>query len=406
MIRGLALGVAVLLPLAAGCGKGSDSAGGSGSNDSGSSPESSAPPPHDGGQHRDGAGGSPEASGSPDVMTPDANVPTATIHYLGRFDMSSAAGATFAWPGSAIAATFTGTGISATLNDTGSNYFVVVVDGGKPTVFQTTTGMGTYPLASGLTSGTHTVTFTKRTESYVGVVQLLALTPVGGALVPSPAPFTRRIEYVGDSITCGYGDLGTCDPSGTCCTFSASTEDETVAYGALTAATLDAQQTVIAYSGIGMLRNYSGTTTNQMPSLFTRILADDTSSVWSFSTPAPDVVIINLGTNDFATGDPGNAFVTAYEAFITGELRAHYPNAYVLCALSPLLGDPNRSTARTYLNTVVSTLNAAGDKRVSYFEFAQQNFADGLGCDYHPSTTTQAKDSAMLVPAIKTLTGW
>ncbi len=252
------------------------------------------------------AGATPDATVS--AGGPDAGpLASPAIHYLGRFDTRDPAGPRFAWPGSAIAATFRGTGIQVTLSDTGTNYFVVVVDGGAPTVLATSGDNKTYTLASNLTNAQHTVMLTKRTESNVGVVQLLGITPQGGALVTSPAPFTRRIEYVGDSITCGYGDLG----NGPNCPFSPGTEDETIAYGALTAAQLNAQQTAIAYSGKGMYREYGGSTNNQMPVLFELTLADDPTSTWGFSTPPPDVVVINLGTNDFAQGDPGMAFQQA-----------------------------------------------------------------------------------------------
>ena len=134
---------------------------------------------------------------------PDAGpLASPAIHYLGRFDTRDPAGPRFAWPGSAIAATFRGTGIQVTLSDTGTNYFVVVVDGGAPKALATSGDDKTYTLASNLANGQHTVMLTKRTESNVGVVQLLALTPVGGALVPLAGAvhasdrIRRRLDHV------------------------------------------------------------------------------------------------------------------------------------------------------------------------------------------------------------------
>jgi len=360
----------------------------------------------DGGDGGSGAGGLPPDSG------PEAGVSRlATIHYLGRFDTRDPAGPRFAWPGTAIAATFQGTGIEATLSDTGTNYLVVVIDGGAPTVVPTTGSNKMYSLASNLAAGQHTLVLTKRTEANVGVEQLLALTPQGGALVPSPDPFTRQIEYVGDSITCGYGDIG----AGPNCPFSPDTEDETVAYGSLAAAALDAQQTVIAYSGKGMYREYGGSTTNQMPVLFNRTLPDDATSTWGFTTPPPDVVVVNLGSNDFAAGDPGDAFVQAYTMFLL-TLRQHYPDAYVLCVLPPTMEEPNRTIAGGYIQGVVQQARSAGDSRVStlripgeggtFFGFALQLASDGYGCDYHPSLKTQSLMGTQLTAAIPPIVGW
>jgi lysophospholipase L1-like esterase len=361
-----------------------------------------------GGQARDTGASSDGSSEGGSEAGPSTQ---ATIHYLGRFDTRDPAGPRFAWPGTAITATFQGTGIQATLSDTGSNYLVAVIDGGVPSAIATSGASKTYTLASNLPSGQHTLVLTKRTEANVGVEQLLALTPQGGALVPSPDPFTRRIEYVGDSITCGYGDLG----DGPNCHFSPETEDETVAYGSLGAAALDAQQTVTAYSGKGMYREYGGSTTNQMPVLFNLTLPDDPTSTWDFTTPPPDLVVINLSSNDFATGDPGNAFVQAYSTFLQ-TLRQRYPNAYVLCVLAATMDEPNRTIAAGYIQGVVDQARSAGDARVStlqipgdagtFFGFATQLPSDGYGCDYHPSVTTQQLMGTQLAAAIPPIVGW
>jgi hypothetical protein len=330
----------------------------------------------------------------------DAPVAAALLHYLGRFDTRDPAGPRFAWPGSAIAAAFIGTGISVTLTDSGSNYIDVAIDG-MSTRIPTTGATATYPLATGLTSGAHTVAIGKSTESNVGVVQFLGFSVEGGDLTPSPEPFARRIEFIGDSISCGYGDLG----AGPSCPFTPATEDEAVAYDAVAAHDLHAQARVIAYSGIGAYRDYGGSTADQMPVRFLRTLADDPSSTWGFATPPPDVVVVHLGTNDYAQGDPGPPFVQAYVALLQ-EVRARYSDARIVCALSPMLGDPARSQARTAIESAVTTMTQAGDARVSFLEFDEQQQADGYGCDWHPSTQTHLKMAQKLIPAVKALTGW
>ncbi len=341
-----------------------------------------------------------------DAASPDRDL--ALVHYIGRFDVRDAAGSRssrFAWPGTAIAATFDGTGIDVSLRDRGANFFSVVVDGAHATPLATNGDRETYTLASDLLPGRHSVVLTKRTESFVGIVEFRGFSPHGGALVPSPPPFARRIEYVGDSITCGYGNLG---KNGTC-HFSPDTEDETSAYGALAGRELGAAVSVIAHSGIGMVRNSSGDTTEQMPVVFERTLASEPAT-WSFAPPEPDVVVINLGTNDFARGDPGPPFEQAYAAFLR-QLRGHYPTAYVVCTLSPMLVDSDagygpRTRAGAAIARVVEGQAKAGDTRVSYFEFDEGRPSDGFGCDYHPSAATHRAMATALAKAIRTLTGW
>jgi len=126
------------------------------------------------------------------------------VHFIGRFDTSDPKQPLFAYPGTAISTRFTGTGIDVALADTGKNWFDVIVDNGTPSLLQTG-GKTSFTLASNLAMGTHDVTIVKRTEGFVGSVRFSGFTPKGGAIVASPFPYARRIEMIGDSITCGYG---------------------------------------------------------------------------------------------------------------------------------------------------------------------------------------------------------
>ena len=341
----------------------------------------------------------PGAGGAPTGLGP--------IRYIGRFDRRDPAGPRFAWPGTAVVVAFTGTGLNVKLRDSGTSFFSVVVDGGKATSLSTSAAAQTYTVASGLAGGDHTVVLTKRTESVFGTVQLLSVSPVDGALRAAPPGAGRRIEYVGDSITCGLGDLG----DGPMCRSSASTEDETVAYGALAAASLQAEGSVLAYSGIGVLVS---PTSAAMPTMFLRALPDDPTPLAreELGRAPPDVVVVNLGTNDFARGDPGPQFERAMVDFLGDELRGRYPNAYIICALSPMLTDAlptspmERSKARVSLQSAVQRRRASGDARVSYLEFDEQTADDGYGCDVHPSLKTHRQMAAKLVSAIRGLTGW
>jgi hypothetical protein len=195
------------------------------------------------------------------------------------------------------------------------------------------------------------------------------------------------------------------------CRSSAATEDETVAYGALTAASLQAEASVIAYSGIGVLVS---PTSVAMPSMFLRALPDDPTPMTQgeLERAPPDVVVVNLGTNDFRRGDPRASFERAMVAFLAEELRVRYPNAYIICALSPMLTDAmptspmERSKARVSLQSVVRARRASGDTRVSYLEFDEQIADDGYGCDFHPSLETHRQMATKLASAIRSLTGW
>lgn len=328
------------------------------------------------------------------------------VHSIGRLDRRDPAGPRFSWPGTTLEAVFTGTGVDVRLRDSGTNFFSVVIDGENTTVLSTRAATDRYTLASNLPPGRHTVALTKRTEARVGVVQFLGFSPHDGAIVEAPWPARpRRIEFIGDSITCGYGDLGT-DPDQH---FSPELEDETIAYGALTAQALGAEHTAIAFSGIGLVRDRRGSTSEQMPARFDRALADDPTS--RPPSAEPDAVVINLGTNDFALGDPGDRFEQAYIQFVHA-IRAAYPHAWIVCAVSPSLTDlypPNamsRTKATAAIRTVVDRLTSEGDRKVTTFPFAEQRMSDGFGSDYHPSARTHRRMAEQLVPALRALLGW
>lgn len=363
------------------------------------------PPPTDGGgdgarDTRDG-GGEVAPSDAPADAPPDAPVATATIHTIGRFDATDPAALRFEWPASAIVATFDGTTLDARLVGDANMQIQVVVDGAATSVIKPAAGTDTYTVASGLPAGKHTVMLYRRTESFFQPLKFGGFSPAS-ALVPSPAPHARTIELVGDSITCGYGDEGT----SASCPFTPDTENEYLTYGALTARALDADQVAIAWSGKGMYRDYGGGTTEQMPELWDRTIPTEATSAWAFTGYTPDAVVINLGTNDFAKGDPGAPFVDAYVAFLA-KVRGRYPGAFVFCTTSPLLGGTEAAQHKGYVQAAIDARKAKGDTRVALVDFPTQDGAvDGLGCDYHPSLKTHAKMAAILTAAIKAQLGW
>ncbi len=330
-----------------------------------------------------------------------APAPVRDVHLYGRFELTTPTAPRCSFPGCTIVARFTGTAISARLRESGTSQWTVRIDAAAPTVIKTSSATETYALASGLAAGEHRVELMKRTESYVGISSFLGFTITGGALVQSPAPWTRRIELIGDSITCGYGALGAVPT----CPFSADTEDETQAYGAVTARRLDAAHTAVCYSGKGVYRNYGGNTSDPMPVIYGRMHGDLPTPAWDFAREIPDVVVINLGTNDFSGGDPGRPYVDAMKALVA-TVRGHYPQAHIVLAVGSMLGTTEAARVKTYLQEVVTARATGGDSKVSFVEFAEQQMADTIGCDYHPSVRTHAKMADVLTAHIKSLTGW
>jgi len=341
-----------------------------------------------------------DAGGPLPAKAAEASRSVASFHIVGRFDTRDPEGPRFGWAGTEIRARFSGSDLKVELADTGISHYDVTVDGGPPRLLDVAGPRRTYDLASGLAPGLHELVLTKRTESFAGVTQLFRFV---GDLVPMDPPSGRRIELIGDSITCGFGVLG---PDATC-GFSPETQSEPIAWGALAAKQLGALRMVTAVSGMGVLRNFDGSLTDTMPERYDRSLADDATSAWTHDAFAADVVVVNLGTNDFAggKGDPGPDFQRAYTKLLTN-VRGRHADAWIVTATSPMLGPENGAKLRAYVAGAIAARASAGDTRLSLLEIGTQSALDGYGCGYHPSITTHRRMATLLVNHVKTLMAW
>jgi lysophospholipase L1-like esterase len=321
--------------------------------------------------------------------------------FVGRW-VPDEAGMRCAWPGSYAVARFKGTGIAARIKDEGFNLFQVVVDGEVVKVLRTDKAKGAslYPLALGLRDAVHEVSIHRRTEAKVGEAVLYGLEPTDGKLLPPPPPLERRIETVGDSISTGYGNEG----PGAACTYVNGEQNEYLTYGAIAARNLNAEHTTIAWSG---------KTLYEMRQYFDKVLPQRTDGpIWDFSRYQPQVVVVNVGTNNFANIDPGEAkFVRLYRELVT-TVRSAYPQAFIVCALGPMLsnvypeGRHSLTQARKYMKAAVAKLKESGDTNLEFLEFPEQNHADGLGCGFHPSIKTHKLMGERLTAFIKERMGW
>jgi lysophospholipase L1-like esterase len=334
------------------------------------------------------------------------------VRSVGRADTSDEALLRFAWSGSGFVATVSGTAISLTLGNEGTSepvYYQPVIDGTPGTRFAVSGGEQTIALGTGLTDGDHRVELYRETEGRYGNSVFSGFTE--GTLKSPPAGPDRSIEIVGDSISAGFGNLGSEehpsygeDPNGGCM-FSTETESAYNTYGMIAARRLGAESTVVAVSGWGAYRSNGNDITAVLSSVYENTLGLRATPAWSFERPA-DVVVVNLGTNDFATGDPGETeFKTAY-ASLVATIREKHPEAYVFCMIGPLLYGAGLSQATAYTQAIIDERRAAGDSRIELLNFGQQNASLGTGCSWHPNVTVQTEMADRLVAAIQTALGW
>ena len=178
----------------------------------------------------------------------------------------------------------------------------VVVDGkrDKARILGLPLGEAEYYLAQNLKRGYHTVEVTKRTESQFNAVYFNSITYTGR--LEKASGKNRKIEFIGDSITCGQGY----EVRGQITNYQRS-EDGINNYTGQTARALNAEYNVVGLSGWGAFGG-GGSDQNRMGRVYEKAsYRRKEAANWNFDSWQPDLVVINLGTNDYNYRVEGNA---------------------------------------------------------------------------------------------------
>ncbi len=223
----------------------------------------------------------------------------------------------------------------------------------------------------------------------------------GAGLRPLPEK-SRKIEFIGDSITCGYGIEGVCNVD----VFNTPQENPFKNYALRTAKALDADYQLVSWSGIGLISDWipperdTPDETVLMPQLYpyTAYTASERLGIppeeWEPSRFFPGLVVIHLGTNDdsYTRQNPEReaAFTEAYRGLYR-KVRENYGDVRIVCCLGIMARSLCPVIAR-----MVEELRAAGDKNIHYLEFEAQREEDGIAADWHPSETTHKKAAIKL----------
>ncbi len=182
-------------------------------------------------------------------------------------------------------------------------YFSVYVDGEKcADRYFANAGTEYITLATFETESEHTIKVLKQTEAQVSLAVLKRI-DITGTLYDAPAKREYLIEFIGDSITSGYGNLG---DNSTKDAGSALWSDGTQAYAFLTAELLDADATVISCSGIGIDKGY--TDFKESDFYLKQSYYRNADAEYTDNGIIPDLVVINLGTNDLGCGSKEDVF--------------------------------------------------------------------------------------------------
>lgn len=377
----------------------------------------------DGEQPKDDESQEPDATPPKTSPAPDPNRPDSgpTTRLLGRFASQEANAFAFAYSASSFLTRVLGTGVDIQLAEASSatyngnvvhNYYDVFVDGQWHKTFATQANVVIYTAAQNLTLGDHVVRVSKRTEPQLGSGIFSGFVPhPGGTLLPAPLPKVRKIEFIGDSITCGHGADGNVAAANGC-PFSDATENVHATYGAQIADAVGAEFVAISYSGKGIIQNYDcvNDKVNTLPKLYPSIIPLRNPNVFDANQWQPQVVVINLGTNDYkmANGCPApdsNAFTSGWTSFL-GTIRTRYPSASIFCTVGPDLYPPYLAMAENNIQAAILQVTSSGDSNLFFISIPVNNGQVGWGCNAHPNRAMHKLIADKMLPLIRAQMHW
>ncbi len=326
----------------------------------------------------------------------------------------SGTGAEFEFTGKKLTVTFAGDNSAIEGNEDNAARVAVYVGGERVVDAQIDAKEKSFTVIDSEETTTADVSIIKLSECAMSTVGIKPL-DVGedGSIKPVKAK-KRRIEFIGDSITCGYG----VDDEDENHHFKTATEDCTRAYAYKTAQMLDSEYSLFSTSGYGIISGYTSNDKKipqqTIPQYYGSLgfsyqgFEGDKlpqNEEWDFSQFVPDVVVINLGTNDdsYCKGQSErmDEYTEEYVKFIK-TVREKNPDAYIICSV----GIMGQRIFQALDMAVYLYKKETGDDKIVSFMFDAQLPEDGLVADYHPTAVTHDKAAAALADEIKKVTGW
>lgn len=273
-------------------------------------------------------------------------------------------------------------------------YMAVYVDDKRTGRFQLQSGLHTYELlkensvSASAYSGVK-IRLVKETEIQYASSGIRLIITDSDAIIEPTGYKERKIEFIGDSITCGYGIGGSPEVP-----FSTEFESADDAYAVLCARALDADYQLVSFSGIGVISRYVEPERDEpLTDVLISSLYQETDAVlskrmslpaskWEFHAFRPQVIVVNLGTNDasYTRGvrEREEQFFQKYAEFLR-IVHTENPQAEIVCTLGVMdhqLMPEVRRAAKMLTETSFPVL---------VHEEQKMRPDELLGCDAHPS---------------------
>lgn len=279
--------------------------------------------------------------------------------------------------------------------------------------FELQKGRNTYTLYEAEQEGNVKIRLMKYSEAAFSSLGIKEIQIEGGAILIPPQKPEKLFQFIGDSITCGYGIEGKVDVD----VFTTTQENPWNTYACRTARLLKADFELVSWSGNGVISHYVDENVNEqrhdkpwMQELYPysdreleeRLGKSEAElTVWE-GKHEPDVIVVHLGTNDGSytrfVEERNALFVEEYVAFLK-QIRQQHKTAPIICMLGVMRQELNDQVAKA-----VALTRQQGDGNVYFIDVPLARERDGLGTDYHPSMRTHEKMAELLAQYIHFLT--
>ena len=265
--------------------------------------------------------------------------------------------------------------------EAGIAYYTVYIDGVRQEnrLSGSSANAVTLILGKNLEAGVHTFRILKQTYVKQARVTFKTLTINGKLIETAPAQKEHYIEFIGDSITCGHGVVG---PDG-----SAASMDGTATFAFNAAEKLGADFSMICVDGIGVVKGYQPEIIGDVYEYTCKYRSSKTK--YDFARK-PDVVVINLGTNDATFASNSNTFKQKVTDLIN-TVRDKNGNLPVLWVYNSMRAD--------YREHAKAAIDALGGESAGLYmvEFV----ANASGGNGHPSAASHISNGNLLADYIK-----
>lgn len=287
------------------------------------------------------------------------------------------------WPGTYFRAAFKGSKVFFRVGK--NNEIIHIVADNSHVATLTRPAPDVYEI-QGLSNAKHEVSVFIATESQASPNTFGGFAIPKGEKALAPPKRHREIEFIGDSHTVGYGDISVGKQTCTEDEVWANT-DSTRSFGPIIAAHYDADYSINAISGRGVVRNYNGVKLDTLPEAYPYVLFDKGQQ---YNDPSwkPQLIVVSLGANDFSTPlHPGEAWKTrdelredfevAYANFLAA-LRAQHHQAQIIVWATDLAQNEIAEEAQKAVERRIR----AGDSHISLVLVSNLSLS---GCNMHPS---------------------